>query len=213
MPIPDLYWFFDQKIKILVGVLVAQLGIGVLFSMGSYSASGACYIDPCYWSVSHGLSFQTTLTGFLYILQPLYGLFFLKNRCTQIVGGGFLGSTAVLFIISLVTTVLWGSEAKAAYGFLGSTAAEQASANDILALKLASVTLFNRLCGLSTTYSVLVLLGFCLLCFSREHFCEDDYAVAAARSKIRKADSQFYTYQGVSLLDDDENLGAEDISM
>ncbi|CAM9163010.1 unnamed protein product [Heterosigma akashiwo] len=89
--IPDIDWIIEQKRNILLGTLVFQLVIGITFSISTFSIGGACYVQPCYWAVTPGMTFQATFTGFLYILQPIYALYFLKNRCTQIVGGGFLG--------------------------------------------------------------------------------------------------------------------------
>jgi len=221
--IPDIDWIIEQKRNILLGTLVFQLVIGITFSISTFSIGGACYVQPCYWAVTPGMTFQATFTGFLYILQPIYALYFLKNRCTQIVGGGFLGATALLVALSLVTAVLWSAEPAVARAFLGEAPPDQSGAiattqageisQEVLSLDQGAAAAMGRLAALAGWETAAALLGLALLALGREHFCEDDYAVAAARSKIRAADSQFYTYQGVSLIDDDENLGKEDFAM
>jgi len=176
--------------KFLTASLVTLLIIGVFFTTASMNAVGACYVEPCYLATSAGKSFQVTMTGFLMILQPAYGLYFLRRRCSQTVGGAFIGATLLLALLAGVTGVLWASEANAAAAFVelltGAAAGTAAARASQVHQHPGTLMTFRSLSALAWAYGVLGLLCYGLLCWGREFFCADDHAVAFARRHLAK---------------------------
>lgn len=71
--------------------LVLNLIFGTLFSVTTFKVVGQCLTSPCIAEteillrINAGVSFVVLLTGFLFILQPVYGLWFFKVKCTDVV--------------------------------------------------------------------------------------------------------------------------------
>jgi len=197
-PFPDLVWFFDMRKSFLVATFYMCLVVGLLFAFSSVNAAGSCYVDPCYVLVSSGKSFQVTMTGFLFILQPIYGLYFLKKRCSQTLGGAFIGATLVLALMALVTAVLWSAETQAAYEFIDSLNSLNGPLK--IAVYQPSEKAFRSLSLLAAFQFVLYLISYGLLCSCREFFCEDDFAASFAKKKLtskgNKAAAPPVGYQG-----------------
>eukprot|EP00638_Chattonella_subsalsa_P008731 CAMPEP_0117758750 /NCGR_PEP_ID=MMETSP0947-20121206/15592_1 /TAXON_ID=44440 /ORGANISM="Chattonella subsalsa, Strain CCMP2191" /LENGTH=151 /DNA_ID=CAMNT_0005579053 /DNA_START=280 /DNA_END=735 /DNA_ORIENTATION=+ len=122
------------------------------------------------------------MTGFVFILQPVYGLYFLKKRCSQTLGGAFIGATLMLSVIALMTSVLWKSEISAAHTFVDNLNSIDPSSN--LKVNKDSETTFRSLHILAALEFVLFILNYGLLCICREYFCEDDFAVSFTQKKL-----------------------------
>jgi len=198
---PDIGILYDNRKNILTGTLILQLVIAVVFAKASISVSGSCYTTPCYWKVSNGAAFAANLIAFMYMLQPIYGLYFLKKRCAQIVGGAFIGATLIMAVIALLSAVYWGSEIHSP-----ETLVEALVSSNILPAKYSfqSLNTFMAMSVLSWTQFGLMALCYGLLCICRDYFCEDDYAAAQATARVRKN----IAYQAVSSRGDEEEESA-----
>ena len=89
----DLHICYSNRKTLTLACLWLLLGLGMAFSITSFDSIGKCYTVPCVsameeiMKVNNGLSLTLLLTGFLFILQPVYGIWFMRVRCSQLVGG------------------------------------------------------------------------------------------------------------------------------
>mmetsp|Transcript_19110 Transcript_19110/g.24793 ORF Transcript_19110/g.24793 Transcript_19110/m.24793 type:complete len:219 (-) Transcript_19110:211-867(-) len=190
--------------------LVLMLVFGSIFSLTSFNVVGRCLTDPCVAEtasllrINSGLSFGVLLTGFLFILQPIYGLWFFKVKCTDVVGGAFIGATLMLGLIAMMTSAQWSSIANGVATMdpiMNRSATFTGNGN-----YLAS---FRAIAGLAGVYCSLALLNAVELSFCLEYFCDNDAAKLRAQrfaERIRRG----YQYQGVSSHDNGGVDGPDD---
>jgi hypothetical protein len=199
----DLHVCYSNRKNLTLGSLWLLLALGMAFSITSFDSIGKCYTVPCVSSmaevlkVNNGLSLTLLITGFLFILQPVYGIWFMRVRCSQLVGGAYIGASLMVSIIALMTSAQWGS-IKAGVNDLDSIIAGHVPAVTNTSYKHA----FHALEALSACIFVFGLICVFLLVVSREFFCEDDFSVEHAKQLGQRRKQAGYTYQGVAVSDD-----------
>lgn len=152
------------------------LALGCAFLITSFDATGACYVVPCasgemraLYRVSGGSSFQLVLTGISFVVQPCYGLAFLRARCTELVAGGYICGSIINVIMALVNVVLWGGEADkmqsiVIYGRMG----HNITPNHTLRTSFSALTCFSSLIFIVGLANVFFLV------YGREYYSEHD---------------------------------------
>lgn len=108
-----------NRMRILYGLQICMLGLGVAFFSVAIHASGECFSTPCndsrglqtMWKVDNGLAFLAMSTGICYMLHSLVGLVVLFKKCDLLSAGAFLGLGAALCLASLTNSVVWGTRA------------------------------------------------------------------------------------------------------
>ena len=94
----DLHVCYSNRKGLTLACLWLLLALGMAFSITSFDSIGKCYTVPCVSTMSevlkvnNGLSLTLLMTGFLFILQPVYGIWFMRVRCSQLVGGAYIGA-------------------------------------------------------------------------------------------------------------------------
>mmetsp|Transcript_22350 Transcript_22350/g.68807 ORF Transcript_22350/g.68807 Transcript_22350/m.68807 type:complete len:189 (+) Transcript_22350:131-697(+) len=168
---------FEFRRAFALLTLVCNGVCAVAFALASLNVVGRCLRPECgesgepFERVDLGLSFGLLLAGFLFLLQPLYGLWFFKVKCTEVVGGAFVGATATLAPLAAVVCALWSSLAR--------------DAN------------VRAVAGLAGLYCGLALLSAFQLSLCLEFFCDNNAAQLRAQRfahRIRRG----YQYQGVA---------------
>lgn len=112
--------FFDVVERLYEGrraltlfTLVLNLCFGMAFSITTFNVVGRCVTEPCVAEtagllrINSGTSFGLLLTGFLFILQPVYGLWFFRVKCSDVVGGAFVGATVMLSLTAMMCSSQW----------------------------------------------------------------------------------------------------------
>ena len=224
-----LSWVMQHKRQVLVASQWVLLGLGLGFSITTFDASGKCYVVPCItgkmasmYKVNSGMSFQVLVTGFLFCLQPAYGLWFMRVRCTEHVAGMYIGSSAFTMIMALFTAVLWGT-----YSDMISSIEEYEREGNLVVTNRALRPTFSALCNLSILFFLVGSLNVVLLTLTRELWSDwhelDDiggeidgtaktgarFFTSAEREKAARMKTNYHNgsaYQGISdleLEDDD----------
>ena len=165
---------YERRKFFLQAVLWLLLGLGMAFSIATFDCVGKCYTIPCAETltdllrVNAGASFQLLLTGFLFILQPVYGIWFLRVRCSELVGGAYMGASGMTSLLALMTCAKWGSVA-------GQLADADATLQINQITSMPNTTFggaFSALEALAAAIFVLSALSVVLLANCREAFCE-----------------------------------------
>mmetsp|Transcript_19611 Transcript_19611/g.61672 ORF Transcript_19611/g.61672 Transcript_19611/m.61672 type:complete len:220 (+) Transcript_19611:47-706(+) len=207
-----LQWLYEFRRSLTLVTLVANLIFGTIFSLTTFNVVGRCLTTPCIAEtetllrINSGLSFVILLTGFLFILQPIYGLWFFKVKCTDVVGGGFVGATIVLALQAMMTSSHWASIAQ------GVRQMDPIVLSDTFSVKgnetyLAS---FQTLSSIAAVYCALAFLNALQLSFCLEFFCDND----AARLRAQRFAERIklgYQYQGVQSAVPDNAVDDQDL--
>ena len=84
---------YDARRVITLLTLVANFCVAVAFLLTAFDVVGRCVTEPCVAEtagllrVNSGMSFGLLLSGFLFVLQPVYGLWFFRARRRAAVPG------------------------------------------------------------------------------------------------------------------------------
>lgn len=109
---------YEGRRALTLLTLVLNLCFGMAFSITTFNVVGRCVTEPCVAEtagllrINSGTSFGLLLTGFLFILQPVYGLWFFRVKCSDVVGGAFVGATVMLSLQAMMTSSQWSYVAK-----------------------------------------------------------------------------------------------------
>ena len=163
-------WVLQRKRQFLTASQWILLGLGLGFCITTFDASGKCYVVPCItgtmaamYKVNSGMSFQVLVTGFLFILQPAYGLWFMRVRCTEHVAGMYIGASAFTIIMALLTAVLWSD-----YSDMISSMEDWEREGNTVVTNRALRPTFSALSHLSTGFCVVGAANVVLLTMTRE---------------------------------------------
>lgn len=192
------------------------LVLGVIFSVSSFDAAGKCYVLPCVtdemaamFKVNTGQSFVVLLSGFLFIMQPVYGLWFLRMKCSELVLGAFIGGSIFAAVLALMNAVLWGTEAD-----MVTSVVEYEREGHVVTTDDTLYSTFSALSTVATLIFVVGVLGCGLLCLGTDSFTES----GPGSSKFgqyqhdpmeRRGLKQKQTYQSITL-DEDAELDEPD---
>lgn len=209
----DFGMFLGYRKPALMIILGCLLALGMAFSITSFDTAGKCYVTPCItdemaamYKVNTGQSFQVLLSGFLFILQPVYGLWFLRVKCTEIVAGGYISGSIFTTLLALISAVLWSSEA----GMIASIIQYERDGHTIM----TDESLHPTFVALSTIASLILVFGsLCcaLLCVSKEYYCDEEGIGSSELAGQQTRKLKNYSYQGVSIEEDTELDDREDI--
>lgn len=206
-----LQWAYDCRRILTILTLVLNLVFGIVFSLTTFRVVGRCLTSPCIaetdtlLKINSGLSFAILLTGFLFVLQPVYGLWFFKYKCTDVVGGGFIGATIFLGLQAMTVSSSWASVAD--------------GVRDMDPLVFSTVKVkgneeyvssFRTLTSISGLYCFLAFFNALQLSFCLEYFCDNDAAKLRAQrfaQRIRRS----YQYQGVTSSSPDNAIDDADL--
>lgn len=201
----------------LKGSLWLLLVLGVSFSVSSFDAAGKCYVLPCVsddmasmYKVNTGLSFHVLLSGFLFILQPVYGLWFLRVKCSELVAGGYISGSIFCVVLAMMNAVSWGTQAS-----MMASMVQYEREGHLISTDTSLHATFATLSTLATLIFLLGVLFCCLLCAARDLICEGG-AVANRyhfHDPMERRGLRQTTYQGIALdedteLDDPEGIGS-----
>lgn len=138
------------------------------------SCSLACFVEPCIsgdlrslYKVSTGLSFLLTMSGLLFIFQPLFGLRLLRTRCNDLVAGGYIVGSSFITLLSLTAAVLWGGEADT----MAELVEYEMSGHNITANQ-SLLSTFSILSGLASIICICSACNVFLLAISREFYSD-----------------------------------------
>lgn len=189
---------YDFRRSLTLLTLLANLIFGMVFSITTFNVVGRCLTAPCIAEIetllriNSGISFVILLTGFLFILQPVYGLWFFKVKCTDVVGGGFIGATVVLGLQAMMTSSHWASVAQGVRDMypIEISYDKRFKANETY------LSSFQTLSSIAGIYCALAFLNAIQLSFCLEFFCDNEIARLRAQRFAEKI-RQGYQYVGL----------------
>mmetsp|Transcript_79465 Transcript_79465/g.226915 ORF Transcript_79465/g.226915 Transcript_79465/m.226915 type:complete len:134 (-) Transcript_79465:94-495(-) len=108
----------EHRHKCLKVTLWLLFSLATIFSITAFNIIGKCYVVPCVedelgmmYKVGTGPSFMVLLSGLIFILQSVYGLWFLRVLCSELVAGAYVGASMGATALALINAVFWGCEA------------------------------------------------------------------------------------------------------
>ena len=201
---------YEARRSLTLFTLVVNLCFGMAFSITTFNVVGRCVTEPCVAEtagllrINSGTSFGLLLTGFLFILQPVYGLWFFRVKCSDVVGGAFVGATVMLSLQAMMTSSQWSYVAKG----VATMDPIVASSGVVVKGNETFFSAFEAIAALAGLMCALLILNAIELSFCLEYFCDNDAAKLRAQrfaERIRRG----YQYQGVhqsadATVDDDD---------
>jgi len=197
-------WIHQYRRIILILLYWILLGLGFAFAIVSFQISGSCYVSSCtaasefrpIWQINSGTEFESVVSAFFFILLPIYGLWFLRQQCDDLLVGTFFGGSILTTVLALVNAVYWGS-------FVSMLSSLPNQIHLVSSMTVSPNTSLIQSCRTLTAFSSLLfifgIMSLVMFVFFRDVFFENASQDSALKSKIKSQAG--YKYQGVHVED------------